>query len=547
MKAKLTLLFLALFATAAFAAHSVTVIQPNDSNRLAGTVGISFNITDGNFVAATHDVNLSIAISATAGVFTTYLVQDVNANTYCGGAANYADVNCTYAFDTTAQSDGNYFIDVNAITFRTAGPVDQNSVIDSSDVNVQIDNSASALTVISPANNSVLPVNVFSVTISYSSSEADIAAYYVWLDSGAEINNGTATTYTFSGFSAGGHTVYVKAQDNLDNNSATASTSFTAVSSGGGPFCGDNSCGGNETSVSCPSDCGAVCGDGACTNTESKQTCPADCGPNRVCGDGACTPGENYNNCAADCEAPQGQIVRETVLSRETKGKPTAEQIAAILTAAGASQNAIEKASAAVGKTNVSRNFEVVKQKNGENETYSSNVEIVVENTSGKKMNNVKVVEQIPKIAAQTSGEVKTNGSVRVLNQDPVIEFTIDSIEAGESKSIKYTIDAQFTDATISEYEPAIVASFEEDQVACTEAACDDANPCTADSCGDSGCLNIPANNGTSCGIGKVCSSGACISSQPQEITEKEDSNLLLGIGILAIVVVVAYLIYTRK
>ncbi|MFH1391545.1 MAG: hypothetical protein ABIH20_04505, partial [Candidatus Diapherotrites archaeon] len=197
-KALLLYIAFVLMLTFAIGAHTTTVIQPNDSNRLAGTVGVEWNVVDGNFVTATHDVNISIAISATAGAFTTYLIQDVNADTYCGGAADYADVNCTYTFNTTAIADGNYFLDFNITTFATAGPADQNSVTDSSDANFQIDNSVSALTITNPSNNLSLPINTFSLVFTYTSSESDIAAYYVWVDSEAEINNGTSTSYTFS-------------------------------------------------------------------------------------------------------------------------------------------------------------------------------------------------------------------------------------------------------------------------------------------------------------------------------------------------------------
>ena len=38
---------------------------------------------------------------------------------------------------------------------------------------------------------------------------------------------------------------------------------------------------------------------------------------------------------------------------------------------------------------------------------------------------------------------------------------------------------------------------------------CDDENPCTTDSCGESGCVHVPAVDGTDCGSG-VCSMGEC-------------------------------------
>jgi hypothetical protein len=69
------------------------------------------------------------------------------------------------------------------------------------------------------------------------------------------------------------------------------------------PFCGDNSCNGNETKVSCPSDCG-YCGNGVCDNGETCDTCPADCPepPSApFCGDDVCNGSETPSTCSDDC------------------------------------------------------------------------------------------------------------------------------------------------------------------------------------------------------------------------------------------------------
>ncbi|MSP90510.1 MAG: hypothetical protein EXR79_01695 [Myxococcales bacterium] len=44
-------------------------------------------------------------------------------------------------------------------------------------------------------------------------------------------------------------------------------------------------------------------------------------------------------------------------------------------------------------------------------------------------------------------------------------------------------------------------------------AACDDANACTLDSCGQDKCLYPNASDLTSCGTGKSCNSGTCTAS----------------------------------
>jgi len=294
--------------TFSIAAQTIAVVQPNDANYLSGTVGISWTYVDGNFVAGTHDVNIDIFYSATAGAYTTALVTDANADAYCGAEANYAvSKTCTYTFDTTAIADGNYFIDLNITTFNTATPADQNNLADSSDANFQVDNTApTTITISGPLKQQIFPAGKDKIAFTYSSAADDILVYWVWVDSEAVINNSTNTTYTFT-LGAGAHTVNVIAMDDTDNNSATASTTFTIATLApgtGGTTCGDNSCDAGETAATCPVDCGAVCGDNACTNTENVDNCPADCGPSQVCGNNVCDSGETYSNCPADCEAP---------------------------------------------------------------------------------------------------------------------------------------------------------------------------------------------------------------------------------------------------
>jgi len=71
--------------------------------------------------------------------------------------------------------------------------------------------------------------------------------------------------------------------------------------------CGDGSCTGTESCLTCESDCGACqvlwCGDGSCNNGESQSSCAADCGSSNVCGDGTCTGSEDCSSCAPDCGA----------------------------------------------------------------------------------------------------------------------------------------------------------------------------------------------------------------------------------------------------
>ena len=173
-------------------------------------------------------------------------------------------------------------------------------------MNFQIDNSVAALTISAPLNNQIFGFSLNDIVFTYSTSDVDIAKYWVQRDSETEVDNSTNTTYTFSNLVPGTYTLKVKATDNEDNNSAVASVSITVqTQASGGTYCGDTTCNGTETAATCPADCHAVCGDTACTHTESKETCPSDCGPTQVCGDETCDdPEEDYTNCPQDCEAP---------------------------------------------------------------------------------------------------------------------------------------------------------------------------------------------------------------------------------------------------
>ncbi len=542
-----------LSATSAMAVGVVTVTQPNDANTVAGTIGIAFTYVDVNFVAALHDVSVDVYISDNAGDFDANIaVNDINADTYCGADVDYATAKtCNLSFNTASKADGDWFIDINGTTYTTANTDDQNSVTDSSDAAFTIDNNATTPLIDSPLSGQIFG-SVHSITFSYHTSDADIAKYWVYSDSLSPIDNGTNLSYGFSGLGEGSHTLNVKSMDNLDNNSAVASVTITIAApstGGGGEYCGNGTCGGTETSATCPQDCAPVCGDGACTGTESVNTCPADCGPSVVCGNSVCNSGENFNNCPSDCEAPKGQIVRETILSRESKGKPTPDDMRRILEAAGASPNAIEKATAALGKASASRKVEVVKTTDDKGkETFTTIVEIIVENISGKALKNVKVVEEIPKQAAQNAQNIATATSFRVLKADPIMEFTVDSLTAGGSSSIKYTLDKALTEQDIALYSAPFVSDLEEVAVSCDQLNCDDSNPCTSDSCGADRCINIPKADGTSCGTGKVCSAGTCIESSAREIAgEGDNTSLIAGIALVIIIAAGAYYFYSKK
>src|SRR3989344_4151937 len=72
-----------------------------------------------------------------------------------------------------------------------------------------------------------------AITLQYSGTAGDnpITKYWVQLDSNGWIGNGLNTTYAFTGIADGSHTVYVVATDLADKNSITAQAGFTVNTS----------------------------------------------------------------------------------------------------------------------------------------------------------------------------------------------------------------------------------------------------------------------------------------------------------------------------
>ncbi|MHA1185750.1 MAG: Ig-like domain-containing protein [Candidatus Heimdallarchaeota archaeon] len=85
---------------------------------------------------------------------------------------------------------------------------------------------APELTILSPINDSIIPLNTITVIWSGEDNESGLMAYYIRLDSGEWIDINVTTYYTFNDLVDGVHTVEVKAVDN-DLNERVCLISFT--------------------------------------------------------------------------------------------------------------------------------------------------------------------------------------------------------------------------------------------------------------------------------------------------------------------------------
>ena len=517
-------------------------------------VDINFNIRDGDY-NGTFDINFDIYLAAFSGDRNFAIATDLNADQYCGGATyngngmliDYNSIDgaaCGYRWTTMSSfRDGNWFIDINAVIgwslLNDTNDVDFNT----SGASFYLDRTTATPSISSPAGGYQSGGVPIVMTYTANDVNSGVRKYWIMLNSVVYADNARNTSYTFPTLT-NYVTIGVLYNDYADNNSSEGNIIVNASPRSGGETCGNGTCTGGETAATCPYDCAAVCGDGACTGAESKSTCPADCGPGVACGDGICSTGETSGNCAVDCGPSTGQEVREAIRSDTSQGKPTSEDIISILTAAGAGQNAIEKASEAVGKTSVQRNLQVEKITSKGKSSYESKLSIKVTNTSGKKLANVKVIESIPKSVAKKASEISSAYQFSVLKDDPIIEFSVEDLQTNETKEVSYTVKSNVSQASFDEYAQPVVSDateVEEAVDACIGVNCDDGNQCTADRCSNGTCSNIPVVDGTACGLGQVCQAGSCVTEQARQPTAPTPQQGIdaTTIGIIVVVVIV--------
>lgn len=545
---------------------NITTIKDLNADKGGNYIGSGNAYADINFAIkyadfnAVMDINFTVYLSQNRGDKNFTIASDLNADRYCGllGAAydtNYTaagGVNCGYRWTTlSSYRDLNWFIDLNVEVWQ-AGLVSPNDV-NSTDANSHLasfflDRTTVTPTIVAPANNTQANGTDVNFTFTANDVNSGVRKYWVFLDGVVYVDNGRDGDYTFDSavLSAAYHTLSVLYNDYADNNSAQATAiGINFSQSGGGSYCGNSVCESGESAANCAEDCSQVCGDGSCTGTESKLTCPSDCGPKVACGDGTCGTGETSGNCAADCGPTQGQEVREAVRSKTSSGKPTSEDIAAILTAAGASQNAIDKASEAVGKTNVERTLLVEKvTPDGGKASYESKLTVKVTNNSGKKLVNVKVVENVPKSVAKKAAEISSTYQFAVLKDDPILEFNVGEIQPNETKTVDYTVKSNVSETAFNSYAQPIVSDaieVQETADACAGVNCDDGNSCTSDSCSSGTCSNVPVADGTACGLGQICQAGSCVAEQAGQPTAPTPQQGIdaTTIGIIVVVVIV--------
>ncbi len=473
----------------------VSILRPLASTTyISGTYRIDFNISDadwrdynkadGNFLFA--DIYYATDTNLWDG-YGTLIANDLNLATRanCKQDTNLADqnsavdANCSYNWSTTGVTDGNYYIVIDLNEGR-AGKTGTDANV--SAFTYVVDNSIPNASITYPPSGGATVTSQIIMTYTGSDTISGIKNYWVRIgDSGLYTNNGINLSYTFTGLTCGRqYTVYLIATNNADLNSATASQSF-----------GTDSCGATGPSTG-PSGSGPV--GPTTTVTPTTETVTTDTTP----------------------YAPTPTVI-ESVIA-EAFPTATAEELAATE----------EKANAAEELTNVVRDIQVVKSTSTSNViSYYSNISLKVENPGTKRLENVKVIEIIPKTVALSATEITSAYAFNILVADPVVEFIIPEIDPESTVSVTYTVQKQIDANAIASYKAPVVADLQEKEVSLCEAVdCDDTNPCTTDTCDEATgtCSNVAVADGTACGTGKDCQAGACTEIAPEaECAEDAD------------------------
>jgi hypothetical protein len=93
--------------------------------------------------------------------------------------------------------------------------------------------------------------------------------------------------------------------------------------------------------------------------------------------------------------------------------------------------------------------------------SYKTTFTISIVNTTNTTLENVKVVEVIPKAVAQSASDISSLLEFSILAADPVIEFIIPSLAPGESYDLNYSINEKLDQNVLSDFNSPLIISAE--------------------------------------------------------------------------------------
>ncbi len=533
------------------------------SDERDGNLTVRFFVHDSD----SDDLNFNMWYGGSQSAKTTEVVGDLNlSSAVCDSDINGVEgTYCEWDVETASVSDGNIFV---TIEVNDGTVSDTNSTEFTS--GILIDNTAPTLSEKYPSANTsdsdTTPLFWIKITDAsagpkgcyYTIHATDTNTSLQW----ADVNADNYCEYTQNPPLSHTETAMIewRGTDNLDNNStdqntATYTCNNPPLEGPGQAYCGDRECNGRETASTCALDCPPVCGDKACTGNESFLTCPIDC---FGCGDGTCSTTETALTCPQDCKptcgdrtcaaeencltcpTDCGQCLEETTIFEKTiENQATEMQIEELTEQTGKSkQDTIE----AFKKLLLKRKIKVTKaQTTPTQTTYKTTITISTKNTTTKTLKNVKILENIPKTIAETASQIKSNQEFKVIQEDPIIEFTIPNINTEQTAEITYFIEKKIEQATLTEWTPPIPTAATEiiprPTTCLIDADCDDQEPCTNQQCINGECSFIPLPDRTNCGFGMECENAECTEIEKVQTAEKQDfTTIYIAIAILLII-----------
>ncbi len=409
----------------------------------------------------------------------------------------------TYSQKILVNYDGNYAIDFNSTDTATNRESTQTFY-------VLVDKTLPTVTITNTETS--VSSSPFVMTYTGSDSNGSITKYWVSSDGNTYIDNALNTSYTF-GFdtsTSSTRTYYVKATDTSDRNSSVASISISYTL----PTSGSNQ--------------QFVCGDGSCDGSENGLTCAADCGTNNV--------------------------IKETIFT-ETFQQSIPEDLVSFLENAGITNDEISQTIELQKELTINRTITGTKLKEGNVIQYQTDVRIQLTNNSNAVLSESYFVENIPKSIVENASLIHSTKSFTILKNDPLIQFSMGTIQPGETIEVQYYIPMLISESQAKEFsQGALIADFTPQPATdlCANVYCEDNNPCTNNSCTNGTCSYAIVSDGLTCGSNKQCINGTCqewtvtdnTPSIPLPIPVGKPLNglLLIGGGLLVIIIVTTLL-----
>ena len=462
-----------------------------------------FNASDNNFMVdnaksstswdgnsgswQSTDANVHLACSdANSGCATTTYRLDTDAN-----------ITVSYGFWTTFDanilvlSDGNWALDFNSMD--NAGNIGDENIFF-----VLVDKNSPTVSISSPTDGATVTSSTVTLVYSGSDSGSGIVKYWVSVDSTANasfIDNGAALTYDFSNQSNGSHTYYVRATDSVDQNSSdanvTVTVSVTTPGGGGGyPSCRYYPYNNNTD----------VC--------DVNQTCPGEW----------LSTYDTQRCCSVACVSTEEPVVEKKLFETQ-KGYSTQllQSGLPILDETFPGVETLAKRWATEKDVLVTRNLVVFERiANNEVVGYRHKIKISIQNLRSNPLKGIDLTEEIPKPYLENADDIQTDQNYRVIKKDPIVQFSIETILANQTKQFEYQFDSTKKTGYITQNQfqglkPPLLLIELLPEDACLGVSCQDFDPCTRDYCENGTCQYAPMANNAVCGQNHVCQSGACI------------------------------------